>query len=88
MIASALVLTQAALEHGGHVGQTNINVPSDGPAGGYGAGMIVGLVLAILVIGLVVWFFILGGSGGGTTTPPAEEPPAPAPSGWVIRSLG
>jgi hypothetical protein len=50
--------------------------------------MIVGLVLAILVIGFIVWFFILGGSGGGTTTPPAEEPPAPAPSGWVIRSLG
>ena len=49
--------------------------------------MIVGLILAILVIGFVVWFFLLGGSGGGTTTPPAEEPPAPAPSGWVIRSL-
>jgi len=70
------------------MGQTNINVPSDGSSGGYGAGMIVGLVLAVLVIGFIVWFFILGGSGGGTTTPPAEEPPAPAPSGWVIRSLG
>jgi len=35
------------------MGQTNINVPSDGSSGGYGAGMIVGLVLAVLVIGFI-----------------------------------
>jgi hypothetical protein len=40
-----------------------------------GAGMIVGLVLAIVVIGFVVWYFALNGSGG-TTTPGGSTAPA------------
>jgi hypothetical protein len=32
-----------------------------------GAGMIVGLLLAVIVIGFLVWWFLLnGGNGGGT----------------------
>jgi hypothetical protein len=45
--------------------QTNVNVPGDGSQG-MGAGMIVGLVLAIIIIGFVVWWFLLNGGGGGT----------------------
>lgn len=56
------------------MGQTNINVPGDSSSG-MGAGMIVGLVLAIVVIGFVVWAFVLNGSGG-TTTPGGSTAPA------------
>jgi hypothetical protein len=45
--------------------QTNVNVPGDGSSG-MGAGMIVGLVLAIVVLGFIIWYFLLNGGGGGT----------------------
>jgi hypothetical protein len=51
------------------MGQTNVNVPGNGSSG-MGAGMIVGLVLAIVVIGFVVWYFILNNGGGGGTPAP------------------
>ena len=47
--------------------QTNVNVPGGSSDEGMGAGMIVGLILAVIVIGFVVWWFLLnGGNGGGT----------------------
>ncbi|MEO8250871.1 MAG: hypothetical protein ABI978_02435 [Chloroflexota bacterium] len=45
--------------------QTNVTVPGDGSSG-MGAGMIVGLVLAIVILGFIVWYFLLNGNGGGT----------------------
>ena len=52
--------------------QTNVNVPGSGSEG-MGAGMIVGLLVAIVIIGFLVWWFLLNGGGGGTpadsTTP-------------------
>jgi hypothetical protein len=53
--------------------QTNVNVPGDGSSG-MGAGMIVGLLLAIIVLGFIVWYFLLNG-GGGTTTPSNSSAP-------------
>ncbi len=53
--------------------QTNVNVPGDGSQG-MGAGMIVGLVLAIVVIGFIVWWFLLGGGGNGTTPGDSTAP--------------
>jgi uncharacterized membrane protein len=47
------------------MGQTNVNVPGDGSSG-MGAGMIVGLLVAIVIIGFVVWYFLLNNGGGGT----------------------
>jgi uncharacterized membrane protein len=47
------------------IGQTNVNVPGDGSSG-MGAGMIVGLLVAIVIIGFVVWYFLLNNGGGGT----------------------
>ena len=48
--------------------QTNVNVPGNSGEG-MGAGMIVGLILAVIVIGFVVWWFLLnGGSGTGNPT--------------------
>jgi len=50
--------------------QTNVNVPGDSGEG-MGAGMIVGLILAVIIIGFVVWWFLLNGGGGGGT--PADS---------------
>jgi plastocyanin domain-containing protein len=56
--------------------QTNVNVPGNGES--TGAGMIVGLILAVIVIGFLVWWFLLnGGNGGGT----------PADSSAPLQSL-
>lgn len=63
------------------MGQTNINVPNNAPgdsSAGMGSGMIIGLLLALVVIGFVVWFFLLDGSGGGTPT--QSSPPDTVPS--------
>ena len=61
------------------MGQTNVNVPGDSSSG-MGAGMIVGLVLALVVIGFVVWYFLLNGSGGGTPTQSLPAGGSTAPS--------
>lgn len=64
------------------MGQTNINVPSNSGDGsqGMGAGMIVGLVLALVIIGFVVWYFVLNGGGGGTPTQSVPADGSVAPS--------
>ena len=53
--------------------QTNVTVPGDGSSG-MGAGMIVGLVLAIVVLGFIVWYFLLNGGGGGTSPSNSSGP--------------
>ena len=50
--------------------QTNVNAPGNGSSG-TGAGMIVGFLLAVIVIGFVIWYFLL--KGGGTGTPSASS---------------
>lgn len=59
--------------------QTNVTVPRNDDSG-MGAGMIVGLVLALVIIAFLVWWFLLGG-GGGT---PAEST---APLQSVVESV-
>jgi hypothetical protein len=57
------------------VSQTNVNVPRD-DSSGMGAGMIIGLLLAVLIIGFLIWWFLLNGGGGGTpvdSTAPLES---------------
>jgi len=58
--------------------QTNVNVPGDSGEG-MGAGMIVGLILAVIIIAFVVWWFLLNGGGGGT--------PADSTGGGGVQSL-
>lgn len=64
------------------MGQVNVNTPggTTDPDGGSGAGFILGILVAILVIAALVYFLVLapGGSGGG-----ADDGGA-APSGWVV----
>jgi len=52
--------------------QTNVTVPSGDS--GMGAGMIVGLLVAVIIIGFLIWWFLLGGGGGGTTTDGSTAP--------------
>jgi hypothetical protein len=59
--------------------QTNVNVPGDSGEG-MGAGMIVGLILAVIIIGFVVWWFLLNGGGGGGT-------PADSTGGGTLPSV-
>jgi hypothetical protein len=52
--------------------QTNVNVPGNGE--GMGTGMIVGLILAVIVIGFLVWWFLLnGGNGNGSPVDSATD---------------
>ena len=45
--------------------QTNVNAPGNGSSG-MGAGMIIGLLLAIIVIGIAIWYFLVRDGGAGT----------------------
>lgn len=47
--------------------QTNVNVPGSS-SDGMGAGMIVGLILAVIIVAFLIWWFLLNGGGGGTPT--------------------
>ena len=51
------------------MGQQNVNIPQNDGSSGMGAGMIVGLVLAVIIIGFVLWYFLLNSGGSGTPTP-------------------
>src|SRR4029079_16423752 len=62
--------------------QTNVNVPGGSSDEGMGAGMIVGLILAVIVIGFLVWWFLLNGGGGNST--PADSS---APLQSVVESI-
>lgn len=50
------------------MGQVNVNTPRDGgePAGSSGAGFIIGIIVAIIVIAALVYFLVLGGGNGDT----------------------
>ena len=63
------------------MGQTNVNVPGSNNSSGMGAGMIVGLVLAIVVIGFVVWYFAFKGGSGTPTQSGAPTQSVPASVG-------
>jgi hypothetical protein len=86
------------------MGQVNVNTPSDGePAGSSGAGFILGIILAIIVIAALVYFLVLAGDGNGDTDPgdgngdtngtTESEAPAEsmddeaAPSGWRLVDI-
>ena len=67
--------------------QTNVNVPGSS-SDGMGAGMIVGLILAVIIVAFLIWWFALGGGGNGTTPGDSAgglqslvESLAPLPSG-------
>jgi len=62
--------------------QTNVNVPGGSSDEGMGAGMIVGLILAVIVIGFLIWWFLLNGGGGNGT--PADST---APLQSVVESI-
>ena len=71
------------------MGQVNVNTPGGGtpvePAGSSGAGLILGVILAIILIAVLLWIFVLrppadttdgGGTDGGGEVP--------APSALIV----
>jgi len=54
------------------MGQVNVNTPNDGggvsgePTGSSGAGFILGIIVAIIVIAALVYFLVLNPGNGGT----------------------
>lgn len=68
------------------MGQVNVNTPGDPGQreSGYGAGLIVGILVAIVVIVLLVYFLVLNGGGGNGTTDTTNGDDAPAPSAYHL----
>jgi archaellin len=71
------------------MGQVNVNPPpsqsgpvAPAPADGTGIGFIVGILIAILIIALLVWFLLInpggGANNGGTNTGNQATPSASA----------
>ena len=54
--------------------QTNVNVPGGSSDQGMGAGMIVGLILGVIIIGFLIWWFLLNGGGGNGTPADSTAP--------------
>jgi hypothetical protein len=46
------------------MGQVNVNSGGSEPAGSSGAGFILGIIIAIIVIAALVYFLVLGGGNG------------------------
>lgn len=80
------------------MGQVNVNTPGGGtagePAGSSGAGMILGIIVAILVIAALVYFLVIapGGTNNGdggtdTDTPATDDATEVLPSGWRLVDL-
>jgi peptidoglycan/LPS O-acetylase OafA/YrhL len=72
------------------MGQVNVNTPGGGtagePPGSTGAGMILGIIVAIIVIAALVYFLVLnpGNGGGDTNGGDTNGGGEPAPSGWML----
>ena len=70
------------------MGQVNVNTPGGAtdPDGSSGAGFILGIIVAIIVIAALVYFLVLApnGNGDGTTNDDGGDGGAPAPSGWML----
>jgi hypothetical protein len=72
------------------MGQVNVNTPGGGtagePTGSSGAGFILGIIIAIILIAVLLWMFVFnaGGGNGDGGTPADDGGEAPAPSGWML----
>lgn len=82
------------------MGQVNVNTPGGGtagePAGSSGAGMILGIIVAILVIAALVYFLVIApgatnngadGDTDGGDTPATDDGGEVLPSGWRLVDL-
>jgi hypothetical protein len=69
------------------MGQVNVNTPGGGTDGtdSSGAGFILGIIVAIIVIAALVYFLVLapGNDAGGNTDGGGN---GPAPSGWMMTN--
>ncbi len=75
------------------MGQVNVNTPGEpGPVndGGTSAGFILGILVAIVIIALLVYFLLFNGGGSGTPTPTNNGGGGggAGPSGMLLRLFG
>lgn len=83
--------------------QVNVNTPGGAPEpvppadGGVGYGMIVGILVAIVIIALLVYFLLLNpgnnnttntGNTGNTGNGGGETTVTPGPSAWHLVDIG
>jgi hypothetical protein len=70
------------------MGQVNVNTPGGGTTDpdSSGAGFILGIIVAIIVIAALVYFLVLapGGNGNGNGTDDGNGDVVPDPSGWML----
>jgi hypothetical protein len=70
------------------MGQVNVNTPGGtDPDSSSGAGFILGIIVAIIVIAALVYFLVLapGGNGNGGADGNGDDGGVdPAPSGWML----
>ena len=71
------------------MGQVNVNAPGGGttdPDGSSGAGFILGIIVAIIVIAALVYFLVLAPGNGDTTDDGTDDGgEVPVPSALVLR---
>jgi hypothetical protein len=70
------------------MGQVNVNTPGGGTTDpdSSGAGFILGIIVAIIVIAALVYFLVLapGGTGNGNGTDDGNGDVVPDPSAWML----
>jgi hypothetical protein len=69
------------------MGQVNVNTPGGGttdPDGSSGAGFILGIIVAIIVIAALVYFLVLAPGNGDTTDGGTDGGDEPEPSALVL----
>jgi hypothetical protein len=66
------------------MGQVNVNPPSGTTDSGFGAGMIIGILLLILIVLVLIFYVGLPAFNPGTNTPPS---PTAAPTKSFLEIL-
>jgi hypothetical protein len=68
------------------MGQVNVNTPNGGSTDpdSSGAGFILGIIVAIIVIAALVYFLVLAPGGNGNGNGDDDDDVVPDPSAWMI----
>ena len=65
------------------MGQVNVNTPGGSDSDSSGAGFILGIIVAIIVIAALVYFLVLAPGNNGADN---GDGTTPQPSGWMLTN--